>query len=168
MEKRIGQTMTTLYLGFAPNQVDSTFIKRPEIPISFLANCPQYDLWEKHRDKLNIRKWCLDSGAYSVFNAGLEYEYAEWLKVARIASESDCDEIFALDVIGDYKASWDNYQQAIADGVDAIPTFHIGEPWSYLDQMKKVAPKIALGVAKQKGNRRDRFIRDCFARLLAA
>jgi len=153
--------MTIIYLGFSSSCVE-TFTKRPDVPVSFLTTCPTVNQWERHAANLNVDKLCLDSGAYTVFNSGKEYKYADWLKVAK---KFDCDEIFALDVIGDPKASWDNYQRAIADDVDVIPTFHIGEPWSYLNEMKKVAPKIALGVAQQRGRRRDRFFRECISRI---
>jgi hypothetical protein len=88
--------------------------------------------------------------------------------------ESDelLEDVFGLDVIGDFKASMANVSRMITAGVRAIPTFHHGGNLADLAAIAKDHDKIALGgmAAKLAGNhgqklskkqKRD-FIARCF------
>ena len=72
-------------------------------------------------------------------------------------------EIFALDVIGDWRASLKNCERMWEAGVPAIPCYHIGEPDDALRHIASTYPKIALGgVAMRRGDAKMAFARRCF------
>lgn len=67
--------------------------------------------------------------------------------------------------IGDHKASHKNWQAMMAAGIEAIPTFHVGSPWSALSALKD-APKIALGGMVRKHRKlKTKWVQECFARI---
>ena len=72
--------------------------------------------------------------------------------------------MFALDVIGDWRASIRNTERSWIRGVPAIPTFHVGSPEDALRIIARDYPKIALGGAV---GYRDRlaWAKRCFARV---
>ena len=73
-------------------------------------------------------------------------------------------EVFALDVIGDWKASLKNTEEMWRQEVNAIPCYHVGEPESVLKGIAKDYPKIALGgCVGYRG--KDAFAAQCFARV---
>ena len=71
------------------------------------------------RKRYAFRDWALDSGAYSAHNAGaaidLEQYIAEALRLK--AEDPQLSEVFALDVIGDWRASAKNTERMWAAGV---------------------------------------------------
>lgn len=106
-----------------------------------------YAIWKEYcktKDTINIDNLVLDSGAFSVYNSGKVLDINDFISVAK---ESNADEIFALDKIGDYGQSQANTIKMWNAGIKAIPVYHIGEPVSYLDWCCKYTPvqKIALG-----------------------
>jgi hypothetical protein len=116
------------------------------------------------------RGWCLDSGAFGVANSGrapLCVEAYTDCCMALMASTFPPDEIFGLDVIGDWRATQRNLEFMWARGVDAIPTFHLGSPEAWLLEIASARPKIALGglAFKESAGARVRFIDQCFARV---
>jgi hypothetical protein len=144
----------------------------------FCANKPQASLlvshchlrnYAKHRHELSARAWVLDSGAFTYHNTGTSIELARIIADYKaIAAWSDPPtEMFSLDVIGDHVASLHNFEAMTDAGLDVIPTFHYGSPWSALDAIKH-CDKIALGgiakMSKHSGDR-DRWIGQCFARV---
>jgi hypothetical protein len=90
-----------------------------------------------------------DSGAFSALNAGALIrvkDYAAWLvehrRVINFAA--------ALDVIGDPDATARNLAEleaAVGGMVTIVPTFHVGSPWRYLDDIMSSHKLIALGGA---------------------
>ena len=73
-------------------------------------------------------------------------------------------EIFALDVISDWRQSIKNCEEMWKQGVEAIPCFHVGEPIHVLKDIARDYPKIALGGAV--GFRtKDKWAEQCFARI---
>jgi hypothetical protein len=75
-------------------------------------------------------------------------------------------EVFSLDVIGDPEKSVRNTEIMWKAGIPAIPTFHLGEPWEFLEQMAKDYPKIALGGCARKSVKvKMQWVGQCFARV---
>lgn len=101
----------------------------------------------KNRHGGTIRNWILDSGAFSAFNSGVSISLEEFTDEALRLQETDptLKEIYALDVIGDWKASERNTEFMWKRGVRALPTWHAGEPWELLTHLAKAYPKIGIG-----------------------
>ena len=121
-----------------------------------------------NREKLNFREWVMDSGAYSAHNSGVEITLAEYIKTCRRLLDEDkkLKEVFALDVIGDPKASAENCAEMWSEGIPAVPCFHIGEPERVLFEMAEKYPKIAVGgMVGMGGGIKERFIGQVFARV---
>jgi hypothetical protein len=121
-----------------------------------------------NRHRYHYRDWVLDSGAFSAHNSGTEIKLQNFIDTAKRLRDEDptLTEVFALDVIGDWRASLRNCEEMWRQGIEAIPAFHPGEPESALKGIAKDYPKIALGgvvgwVAKSK----HEFVAQCFARV---
>jgi hypothetical protein len=131
----------------------------------FLKNWPTYD----------IRSWVLDSGAYSVLTSGIKIDLNNYIDdcLKLMASECRPGVIFGLDVIGDPEATLKNVDAMKIRGVDAVPAFHYGSPFHYLEDMAKKYDRIALGGLVQRGDNgfgtklqyagRIKFLERCFA-----
>lgn len=94
-----------------------------------------------------VREWVLDSGAFTAKQAGKEIdlqEYIDFCKKLR-SSNRPPTAMFALDVIGDWRASLVNTEAMWKAGVEAIPCWHAGEPWEVLVEMCRQYPRIAVG-----------------------
>ena len=93
------------------------------------------------------RSWVLDSGAYSAHTSGGSVDLLEFHEYAhhKLQTDPKLREVFALDIIGDWRKTLQATEHHWANDVPAIPTFHIGSPWSALIHMTKVYPKIAVG-----------------------
>lgn len=139
-------------------------VRLPSVLISFvylkkfLSELPKY----------NIRDWVLDSGAFSAWKSGSKIDLNEYIETCKnlMAEDTRLIEIFALDVIGDWKASLKNCEKMWEAGVKAIPTFHINEPEDVLLEMAKTYPKIAIGgVALKRGDVKFSFAKQVFARV---
>ena len=96
-----------------------------------------------------------DSGAFQMRNetgAVTIDGYGAWLREGL----GLWDGAFNLDVIGDEKASLANHRHLLDEyGLDTVPVFHGGEPWSYFDDMVTTRPGalVALGGMVQAGGR---------------
>ena len=101
----------------------------------------------RDQDRYIYRDWVLDSGAFSAHASGTNIDLQEYIDTClRLkATDPTLVEVFALDVIGDWKASLKNCEAMWAAGVEAIPCYHVGEPESVLLGIAKDYPKIALG-----------------------
>ena len=124
----------------------------------FLLNQPHY----------HYRDWAMDSGAFSAHNIGATIDLQEYIECCQklLKEDKTLTEVFALDVIGNHKKSLKNCEKMWEAGVEAIPTYHIGEPESALKYIAKHYPKIALGgVARLKGKVKGEFAKQCFARV---
>jgi hypothetical protein len=108
----------------------------------------------------------MDSGAFSAFSSGVEIDLQAYIDCCQelLATDPTLTEVFALDVIGDWKASLKNAEEMWRQGVEAIPCFHYGEPWDLLKGLAKDYPKIALGGCVGKKDK-DKFALQCFARV---
>ncbi len=137
---------------------------RPALLISYFYLKP----FLRDQKKYAYRDWVLDSGAFSAFNSGVPIHLQDYIDCCKelLAADPTLTEVFALDVIGDWKASLKNTETMWKQGVPAIPCFHAGEPWSALLTMAKEFPKIALGgIALAKTGKKMAWAGQCFARI---
>jgi hypothetical protein len=122
----------------------------------------------EEQPRYRYRHWALDSGAFSAHNSGQTIELADYIRFCRerLAADPTLREVFALDVIGDWRAGLRNTERMWREGVPAIPCYHIGEPEEVLVGLARDYPKIAIGgMAKLKGQIKRRFVEQCFARI---
>lgn len=137
---------------------------RPAILVSFFY----FKVFCRVREMYGFRDWALDSGAYSAYNSGVSINLEEYIEACLRLMETDSmlTEVFALDVIGDWRASAANTEKMWAAGVPAIPTYHLGEPEAHLLDMAERYPKIALGGAVGvAAPTKIRWASQCFGRL---
>lgn len=119
----------------------------------------------EHQHRYCYRNWVMDSGAFSAFSSGVTIDLQEYIKCCKRLMQTDPTlvEIFALDVIGDWKGTKKNTEEMWRQGVPAIPCFHYGEPWDVLKGYCKDYPKVALGGCVGKRDKL-KFVGQCFAR----
>jgi hypothetical protein len=118
-----------------------------------------------NRDTYQYRDWVMDSGAFSAWNAGKVIHLQDYIDTCKrlLATDPTLVEVYALDVIGDPVASLKNCEEMWRQGVEAIPCFHVGEPWHMLKSMARDYPKIALGGMVGRGAKeKDAFIAGSF------
>jgi hypothetical protein len=135
----------------------------PALLVSYVYLKP----FDKDRPKYHFRDWAMDSGAYSAHNTGkvidLNAFIAECQK--RFATDPQLTEVFALDVIGDWKGSLKNTEAMWAAGVPAIPTYHQGEPWDVLRALARDYPKIGIGgMVGLHAKAKAAWVTECFRR----
>lgn len=136
----------------------------PALLISFAY----LDGFEKERHNFMFRDWALDSGAFSAMNMGTIIKLDDYIEKARElqATDPELTEIFALDVIGDWRATVKNTESMWAAGVEAIPTFHGGQPWDVLKGLARDYPKVAIGgVAMRNKAVKLKLASEVFARV---
>jgi hypothetical protein len=143
---------------------------------SLLVAYPQLAGFLRARADVAHRSWVLDSGAYSALTSGLKIDLSRYIDecLSLLAGPRPPEVIFGLDVIGDPEASARNVERMIAAGVPAVPTFHHGSPWHYLDGLARQHERIAFGglVARGAGGHgtrlqigdKLRFIEGCVSR----
>lgn len=167
--------MTTVLLATGPGpgkngaryekgMADHGELGRPALLVSYLF----LKIFEKHRHRMHFRDWVMDSGAFSAWTAGAVIDLPEYIETARrlLVEDDQLTEVFSLDVIGDWRASLKNVETMWKAGVEAIPTFHVGEPWDVLTSIAADYPKIALGgMVGYQRTKRDAWIGQCFARV---
>lgn len=157
--------MTYCYLAFGANPNS----------INTLANCDWKDRCPKilvsyfylktynlHKHKYHPTHTMLDSGAYSAWNSG-----------KTIDIDALCEEIknpywkeaVGLDVIGDAEGSLKNALYMKRKGVNAMPVFHIGDPWEILQEYCKQFDKVGLSCRFGESIKTSDLWNDqCFAR----
>jgi hypothetical protein len=119
--------------------------ERPALLVSY-AYIKQFDK-NRRREPMYWRDWSMDSGAFSASTQGKHIRLADYIFECRtrLAQDPRLTEVFSLDVIGDWQASEANTRKMWAAGVEAIPTFHVGEPWDVLRGLVRDYPKIGIG-----------------------
>lgn len=86
----------------------------------------------------------LDSGAFGAFTRGQVIDlvyYCDFIK----KHEGKFYPYASLDVIGDWRGSARNYDLMRAQGVNPMPTFHMGSPQDELRRILREADYIAMG-----------------------
>jgi hypothetical protein len=131
-----------------PNPVQPWRDEEPSILVSFAYRRP----WARMLADGGPRPWrevVLDSGAFTVWNAGGTVdinEFGDW--VLEQKQDPKVTEVFTLDVIGgDWRESLRNTEALWKRGIEAIPVFHVGEPQDVLVALCRDYPKVALGGA---------------------
>jgi len=79
---------------------------RPALLISFFY----LDPFLKNQHLYCYRDWAMDSGAFSAKNSGVEIDLNKYIETCKrlLAEDQTLTEVYALDVIGDWKASIKN------------------------------------------------------------
>jgi hypothetical protein len=130
-----------------------------------------YFYWEgfaRYRPRYAFRDYALDSGAYSAHTSGAEIDLDQYIAFCQgqLASDPQCTEVFALDVIDSWRQSERNTERMWKAGVPAIPVYHFGEPERLLTQMASAYPKIALGgMVGQHAVPKLEWLEWCFAKV---
>ena len=140
----------------------------PENQPALLVSYVYLKQFEKERPRYHFRDWAMDSGAFSAHNSGRTIDLQAYIDTCKrlLTGDSKLTEVFALDVIDDWKGSLKNTEAMWAAGVPAIPTYHQGEPWDALRAMARDYPKIGIGgmVGLHAKAKKD-WIGQCFARV---
>lgn len=142
-------------------------LSRPDARPALLTSYYYLHCWERDRHKYAFRNWSMDSGAFSAYKSGKTIDRAEYHEACHRLLDADPTlvEVFALDVIGDWRAGLKNTEAAWEDGIPAIPVYHAGEPEDLLLTYAKMCPKIAISGAAQI---RGRATRTAFAQQVMA
>lgn len=136
----------------------------PALLVSFVYLTP----FLNNRSKYVYRNWVMDSGAFSAEASGTKIDLMQYTELCQrmLTSDPSLVEVFALDVIGDWRASRVNTERMWAEGVPAIPCYHVGEPWDVLTSLCKEYPKVALGGAVGlHAKEKLAWAKQCFARV---
>lgn len=100
------------------------------------------DRWFPDREA--VGQVFLDSGAFSVFLGTATIPLADYIAYCH-THRAQYDYAAALDVIGDWQQSKQNYLDMTADGLDVIPTYHIGEPMEFLGWLLERYSLVGIG-----------------------
>lgn len=106
----------------------------------------------------------LDSGAFSADMQGTPVDVQKYMEFLR---ENNVQQYFGLDVIGDYKGTWENQRIMEENGFDPIPVYHADDPHYYLEKCIAEYEYFALGgmaggVSEQT---RQRFLDRCWEKI---
>ena len=115
------------------------------------------------------RHWMMDSGAYTAWTKGKPVVLDEYTAVCRdlLAADPKLLEVIGLDVIGSWRDTQRNVTRMWAQGVPAIPVYHLGEPEDVLRGYARDYPKVCVGgVYLLKGQEeKRRYIETVFAKV---
>jgi len=154
--------LTTIYLAWSPRGTSTLATHADCEPVDLLVAFPELRAFNKARSQFNIRTWCMDSGAFGAWNSGKEIDLNEYMAACL---DSDADEVFGLDVIGDPEETRVNLERMWERGIAAIPTFHWRSDWSWLTWCCDNSEKVALGgLAGKAGKGKPEWVGQCFAR----
>jgi hypothetical protein len=151
-----------MYEGGSVQKGRSDRFARPALLVSFVYLKP----FLANRHLYHYRDWVMDSGAFSAHASGRSIDLKDYIDTCKrlMVEDPTLVEVYALDVIGDWKASAKNCEIMWSQGVPAIPCYHVGEPDSVLKGLAAEYPKIALGgCVGFKG--KDRFAAQAFTRV---
>ena len=160
-------TTVRLAVGGARETLLQTFVgpEKPALLVSYLVAEP----FLLDAPTITYRDWVLDSGAFTAHTLGKDIPLQTFIDDAKrlmARAEHAPSEVFALDIIGDWKGSLRNTEEMWRQGVPAIPCYHEGEPWHVLQTMAREYPKIALGgMVGAPANRKLKWVKECFARV---
>ncbi len=103
----------------------------------------------------------IDSGAYSVYNSGLDLSIEDYAQFLRDEKEKKA---FNFDSIGNADETYENQKYLEDQGLSVIPCFHMGSKYTYLYQyIDEGYDYIAIGgLANSSVKVKDKFIKKCF------
>lgn len=163
--------MTIVYLAWGSASTSTLERHANDEPVNLLVAYPFLKQFLKVRDRFNVGRWCLDSGAFSAFHSGHVIDLDEYNGACLdVLSLDQCPaaEVFGLDVIQDPWGGKRNLEYAWKAGVPAIPTWHGGDPVELLDWAASSAEKIAVsgsGLKRADGLQLKDYIGQAFARV---
>lgn len=143
---------------------------KPENLPSVLVSFVYLKQWLKNRHDYDVRDWVMDSGAFSAFKSGKHIDLQEFVDVVLELQAVDPTlvEVFGLDVIDSWEDGLRNVEEMWRQGVEAIPTYHKGEPEDVLSYLGETYPKIAVsgtGGVPMHRNEKIRFFSQCISRV---
>lgn len=143
--------MTRIYIAWGSTAADTFIPHAHEEPVDMLVSYAYLKSFTRVRDRINVGKLQLDSGAFTAFMSGNPVNFDDFC-----ASYWDVmpDEVFGLDVIGDYRAGIRNLEKMWDRRIPAIPTWHAGEPWDVLEWAKRNSPTGKIAISGSGANRR--------------
>lgn len=159
--------MTTVRLACVGTGQKYTFLENQEPP-GLLVSFWYLKLFVRDRPVMHFRDWVMDSGAFSAYASGKQIDLQQYIEACKhlLSTDPQLSEVYALDVIGDWRASHKNLERMWSSGAPAIPCYHLGEPWDVLDGLARDYPKIAIGgAARMKVKQKLHFAKECFARV---
>jgi hypothetical protein len=160
-------TDPTVRLAFGSRQSEGQSLDGKRLP-ALLVSYAYLPPFLRNRHRYKFRDWVMDSGAFTAANSGKHISLEKYIEICRdlLTNDPQLTEVFALDVIGDHKASAKNCAAMWDAGIPAIPCFHYGEPESALVDMAATYPKIAIGgVAYKRGKGKIEWAQQVFARV---
>lgn len=118
-----------------------------------------YHYWKSELNKDRIKtiiipeakNILIDSGAFSAHNAGIEISLSDYMNFIR---EVDVKNYAGLDVIFNPEKTFENIQIMKSEGLNPIPTFHMGSEIKYLERLMDF-DYIALGGMVKNSNIHD-------------
>lgn len=125
-------------------------------------------LMDRHRPRFS--SMCLDSGAYSVMASGATIDLADFIAFAKQHGAA-YDFVASLDSItGGVAANVENFKAMRSAGIDAMPTYHTGEPVELLRTYCRVSRRVGLGMKRPTGKMPPAlevraFLRSAFAEI---
>lgn len=114
------------------------------------------------------RKWpvMIDSGAFSAFTLGKSIDIDAYIKFCK-ENRARFDYFIYLDAIGDWKQSKVNYEIMKKEGVEGIPTYHVGEPFEFFEWLIDHWDYVAIGgMVPYLGPTKNRYYSDALHRLM--
>jgi hypothetical protein len=115
---------------------------------ALLCSYAYLEKFEPFRAQYHMRDWVMDSGAFSVHNAGHSIRLQDYIDCCKRLFETDpyLTEVYSLDIIrGDWREGVKNAEEMWRQGVQCVPCYHFGEPVELLKSLARDYPKIAFG-----------------------
>jgi hypothetical protein len=168
MKDTVAPNLRLAYGASGRTEAIAKALQESSLAASLLVSYVYLEAFLENQKQFLYRDWVLDSGAFSAHYSGKPIDLKAYTERCQqlLAEDKTLVEVFALDVIGDHRASIRNCEYMWDHGVEAIPCFHRGSPEDALLHIAKTYPKIAIGgVALLKGARKMDFAQQCFARV---
>lgn len=107
-------------------------------------------------------KLFLDSGAFSAWRQNVNIDLKRYIKFI-LKNIKKIDVYCSLDHILSYKKSVEDYKEMKKQGLNPLPCFHFGEPYSVLENYLKQTSYVALGgIAKRNKKERSLWLDTIF------
>lgn len=109
------------------------------------------------RTKREFRGVLLDSGAFSAVNSGSEVNLDAYIQFCKRAGPF-VDTYAALDVIWDEHGTRRNLERMESEGLEPLPTFHLGSSEKALRSLAETHDYIAIGGVAKAGRSRVKWL----------
>lgn len=160
--------MTMVYMAYSANPLARTALTMlmdwQRWPLGLLVSWSYLAIFASDRAVASIApaSTMLDSGAFSAWKSGRTIDREA---LTRETLNPYWRESVALDVIGDWRGSRENFLAMRAAGSPAMPVFHYREPFDLLDEYCALSPKVGLSCFLGEGDRESfRWMDECFRR----